>query len=365
MRLFTTCALFFAGVFAGFTQVTTTARMDGVVTDPAGASVPGAQVVVLQIATGQPFRATTDEKGYWALPSMQTGTYKVTVTHPGFKAATNGSVTLDAGVPATVNITLEVGAATETVEVTAGADIVQTTTATVTSTLQGRQVNDLPFTSHNVTELIASQPGTQNADGVRYATVNGLPQPTINITIDGINVQDNDTKSNPDSVFNAVQPRTQAIEEMNMSQAAVGADSSGEGAVQIKFVTKSGSNQFHGGLYETNRNSYFEACAFFNCLAHTAKDRINLNEYGFTIGGPVVKNKLFFFESFEFFDLPQTFPETEDYLTTTAASGIFTYNEGGVVKTINLLQLAAAANPNLPAADRQFPTAVDPTLAKT
>ena len=69
-------------------------------------------------------------------------------------------------------------------------------------------------------------------------------------------------------------------------------------------------NQFHGGLYETNRNSYFEACYFFNCLAGTAKDRINLNEYGFTIGGPVLKNKLFFFESFEFFDLPQSFGET-------------------------------------------------------
>src|SRR5580693_9745487 len=104
MRLFTTCALFFAGVFAGFTQVTTTARMDGVVTDPAGASVPGAQVVVLETATGQTFRTTTDEKGYWVLPSLQTGVYKVTVTHEGFKAASNADVAIDAGVPATVNI---------------------------------------------------------------------------------------------------------------------------------------------------------------------------------------------------------------------------------------------------------------------
>ena len=95
-----------------------------------------------------------------------------------------------------------------------------------------------------------------------------------------------------------------------MTTAAAGADSTGEGAVQIKFVTKGGTNTFHGGVYETNRNSYFEACEFFNCLQHIAKDQINLNEYGFTIGGPVVKNKLFFFESFEFFDLPQTFPET-------------------------------------------------------
>jgi hypothetical protein len=365
MRLLTTCVLFFASVLVSFTQVTTTARMDGVVTDQQGAVVPGAAVVVVQNATSQSLRTVTDDKGYWALPSLPTGSYKVTVTKEGFKAVTNANVVIDAGVPATVNFTLSVGATTETIEVMAGAEIVQTDSATVSSTLQGRQINDLPFTSHNVTELIASQPGTQNADGVRYATVNGLPQPTINITIDGINVQDNATKSNPDALFNAVQPRTQAIEEMTMSTAAANADSTGEGAVQIKFVTKGGTNQFHGGLYETNRNSYFEACAFFNCLQGAAKDRINLNEYGFTIGGPVLKNKLFFFESFEFFDLPQSFPETGTWLTPTAATGLFTYNVGGAVKTANLYTLAAAANPSLPAGVRAFPTAGDPTLAKT
>ena len=365
MRLFSAGVILAAFAFAASAQVTTTARMDGVVTDAQGAVVPGAQVVVTQTATSQTFHATADDKGYWVLPSLQTGTYKVTVTHPGFKIATNDNVVIDAGVPATVNMSLAVGAATEMVEVTAGATIVQTDSATVSSTLQGRQVNDLPFTSHNVTELIASQPGTQNSDGVRYATINGLPQTTINITIDGINVQDNATKSNPDGLFNAVQPRTQAIEEMTMSTAAVGADSSGEGAVQIKFVTKGGTNLFHGGLYETNRNSAFEACAFFNCLQGTGKDRINLNEYGFTIGGPVLKNKLFFFESFEFFDLPQSFPETGTWLTPTAASGVFTYGVGGAAKTVNLFSLAAQENPSLPAGTRAFPTSGDPTLAKT
>ena len=365
MRSLATCVLFFASALAGLAQVTTTARMDGVVTDEQNAVVPAAQVVVTQTGTGQVFRAVTDEKGYWVLPSLQTGTYKVTVTHPGFKSVTNDNVVLDAGVPATVNMSLSVGNTTETVEVTAGASVVQTDSATVASTLQGRQINDLPFTSHNVTELIATQPGTQNSDGVRYATINGLPQPTINITIDGINVQDNATKSNPDAVFNAVQPRTQAIEEMNMTTAAAGADSLGEGAVQIRFVTKGGTNSFHGGLYETNRNSDFEACAFFNCLQGIAKDRINLNEYGFTIGGPIKKNKLFFFESFEFFDLPQSFPETGMWLTPTAASGVFTYNASGAVKTVNLFSLAAAENPALPAGTRAFPTAPDPTLAKT
>jgi Carboxypeptidase regulatory-like domain/TonB dependent receptor len=366
MRSVTTAILLFlASAGAGFSQVPTTARMDGVVKDQQGAIVPGAQVLVIQPSTGESFRVTADAQGYWVLPSLPTGTYTVTVSHPGFKAAANANVVIDAGVPATVNTVLQVGSTTETVEVTAGATIVQTDNATVSSTLQGSQINDLPFTSHNVTELIASQPGTQNSDGVRYATINGLPQTTINITIDGINVQDNATKSNPDAVFNAVQPRTQAIEEMTMSTAAASADSTGEGAVQIKFVTKRGSNTFHGGLYETNRNSYFEACAFFNCLQGTGKDRINLNEYGFTLGGPVLKNRLFFFESFEFFDLPQSFPETGTWLTPAAASGQFSYNANGSVRTVNLYNLAAQQNPLLPAGVRPFPTAGDPTLAKT
>ncbi len=150
-----------------------------------------------------------------------------------------------------------------------------------------------------------------------------------------------------------------------MTSAAAGADSLGEGAVQIKFVTKSGSNQFHGLLFETNRNAAFEANYFFNGLAGIPKDRLNLNEYGWSIGGPVKKNKLFFFHSFEFFFLPQSFSETGTWLTPAAASGIFTYNAGGQVRTVNLYGLAQAADASLPAGVRPFPTSGDPTLAKT
>src|ERR1700683_3900034 len=121
MRLFRTVALCLVSLVAGFSQVPTTGRMDGTVTDPQGAVITGAEVTVTQPATSQTFHVTTDEKGYWALPSLGTGTYRVTVTHAGFKAASNANIVIDAGVPATVNIALEVGATTDTVEVTAGA----------------------------------------------------------------------------------------------------------------------------------------------------------------------------------------------------------------------------------------------------
>ncbi len=342
-------------VSAAFSQVST-ARMDGTVSDIAGALVPGAAVDAVNLSQQQSFKAVADEKGYWAIPSLQSGTYKVTISHPGFKTEVVGNVKMDAGVPATVNVTLQVGTVTDTIEVTGGAEVLQTDSATIASTLQGTQIHDLPFTSHNATDLIATQPGTQTAQGPRYSVINGLPQSVINITLDGINIQDNTNKST-DGVFNNVQARTEAIEEMTMSTAAANADSTGEGAAQVKFVTRSGSNAWHGGVFETNRNDFFEANYYFNSVNGLKRDYINLNEWGFRLGGPIKKNKLFFFTTLEFFFLPQSFLTSgEMWLTPQATNGIFTYKDGsGVVRTVNLYTLAAQAG---------FPSTPNPTLAK-
>ena len=361
MRSLAAYLILLAGAATGFAQVTTS-RLDGTVTDAQGATIAGADVQVVNIAQNQTLNAKTDEKGYWALASMPAGLYRVTVTQKGFKTETIDNVKIDAGVPATVNATLQVGALTETVEVAAGAEILQTDTAQVASTLQGTQIHDLPFTSHNATELIATQPGTQTALAVRNSLIEGLPQSTINITLDGVNIQDNTLKST-DGVFNAVQPRIDAVEEVTMTTAAAGADSTGEGAVQIKFVTRSGTNQFHGGLFEQNRNSFFEANYYFNSVTGNPRDRLNLNQFGGRLGGPIWKNKLFFFTSFEAFRLPQSFLETETWLTPSAVNGLFTYKDTkGNVQSVNLYQLAAAGNGHLTGNTRQFPTTPDPTL---
>lgn len=330
--------------------------MDGTVSDSGGALIPGASVEVVNIDQQQTYKTLADEKGYWAIPSLPSGTYRVSVAHAGFKTEALPNVKMDAGVPATVNVTLQVGQLTETIEVTGGAEVLQTDTATIASTLQGAQIHDLPFTSHNATDLIATQPGTQTAQGPRYSVINGLPQSVINITLDGINIQDNTTKST-DGVFNAVQARTEAIEEMTMSTAAAGADSTGEGAAQIKFVTRAGTNTWHGGVFETNRNDFFEANYYFNSINGLKRDYMNLNEWGYRLGGPIKKNKLFFFTTFEFFFLPQSFlTQNQMWLTPSATNGIFTYKDGsGTVRTVNLYTLAAAAG---------FPSAPNATLAK-
>ncbi|MGH9393958.1 MAG: carboxypeptidase regulatory-like domain-containing protein [Terriglobales bacterium] len=340
--------------------------LSGTVLDSAKASVPGAAITVLNPATGLKLTAASDLHGYWALPAMAAGTYQVTVAHAGFATQVVSNVKIDAGVPASVNVTMNVGAATQTVEVTGGADVVQTSTAAVTSTIQGTQIRNLPFTSRNVTELIATQPGTQTGNAVRQSQFDGLPQSAISQTLDGINIQDNTAKST-DSVFVAVFPRTDAVEEVTVSSAAAGADSLGGGAVQLKFVTRSGTNQWHGDLFEQNRNQALESNYFFNAAAGLPRDKLNLNEFGGSIGGPLLKNKLFAFFSVEAFRLPQSFLITnQNWLTPTAQSGVFTYQDTkGAVQTINLYQLASNENPSLPNTVRPFATAPDPLLAKT
>lgn len=350
-----TLLLVFATVTASFAQVT--GRLEGTVSDPQGAAVPAAQVRVINGLNGQSFNVVTDERGYWSLPALATATYKVTVTRQGFKTATLENVKVDAGVPATVNTALEVGAVTETVEVTAGAEILQTATATVTSTLVGRQLHELPFTSRNLTELIVTQPGSATPGVPRSTSVYGLPQSALNVTLDGLNIQDNSNRSS-DGFFNAIFPRADAIEEMTITSAAAGAENNAEGAVQMRLVTRSGTNDWHGGLFEQHRNEFFNANYYFNNLTNQPRDHIVFNQFGGTIGGPLRKNKLFFFANPEIFQLPQTYTEpVGTVLTPEAMQGIFRWGDNrGNFQSRNLLTLAGAAG---------FPATVDPIIGQT
>jgi hypothetical protein len=348
--------LLFAFVAIGAAQVTT-GRLEGTVADSQKAAVPGAQIRVLNRDTAQAIETVSDERGNWAVPSLSTAIYTVSVTHAGFKTATFDNVKIDAGVPATLNVMMEVGAVAETVEVSAGAEILQTASASVTSTLEGRQLHELPFTSRNLTELIVTQPGSATPGVPRSTSVYGLPQSSLNVTLDGINIQDNSNRSS-DGFFNAIFPRADAIEEMTVSSAAAGAESNAEGAMQVKMVTRAGTNTFHGGVFEQHRNQFFNANYYFNNLTGQPRDHIVFNQFGGLIGGPIKKNKLFFFAHMEAFQLPQTYTEpTGMVLTPEALSGVFRYGDNkGNFKSVNLFQLAAAAG---------FTATPDPVINKS
>jgi hypothetical protein len=316
-----------------------TGSLSGTVVDPKGDVVAGATVTLKDNATNQEFTAQTNSEGTFRIPSLSSGVYTASIVAKGFKQAVVTEIKIDVGKPSSINVELEIGTASETVTVVGGGELLQTQTATVGTTLTGRQITDLPTASRDALDLVLAMPGTTTVGRPRQSSVNGLPKGALNITLDGINVQDNLLKSN-DGFFTYVRPRTDAISEVTVSTATPGAESSGEGAVQIKFVTQSGSNDYHGGLYWYHRNPALNANYWFNNrdlppdpVTHKApQSRILLNQPGGKIGGPIRIPKLFdgtdkafFFVNYEEYRLPEKTLRTRNILSPQAQSGIYRF----------------------------------------
>src|SRR5262245_11272342 len=239
-------------------QVTPTGSIAGTVMDPQGAVVPNASVTAKNKATGEEKTATSSDNGVYKIPVLPSGVYNVTVEVKGFKKTQITDVKVDVGTPATVNVTLEIGNAQETVTIVGGGEVIQSQSATIGTTLTGRQITDIPTASRDALDLVLALPGTTTVGRPRQSSINGLPKGALNITIDGVNVQDNLLKSS-DGFFTYVRPRTDAISEVTISTSNPGAESSSEGAVQIKFVTQGGGNEYHGGVYWYHRNPALNA----------------------------------------------------------------------------------------------------------
>jgi len=346
-----------------FAQGVSTGRMDGTVTDPQGAAVPNAKVDVVNVATGAAFSTVTNVRGEWALPSMHAATYRVTVNQPGFKVAVIEGVEIHAGTPTSVPIKLEIGETTETVVVEGGAEIVQATSATVSSTIVGRQVSELPFATRNAVELMVTQAGTQTPGNPRSSTINGLPKGALNVSIDGMNSQDNMLKSS-DGFFSYIMPSIDSLDEVSVSTSAAGVDATSQGGAQIKFVTKSGTNEWHGGAFYQLRNTAFNANYYFNNQNGLPRDIIHLRQYGGHLGGPIIKDRLFFFGNVERYTYPGSAAYNRTVLTDDARNGLFTYKDtSGNIRQVNLYNVVASAA--VPAGVRPYPTTPDPILAKT
>ncbi len=318
--------------------------------------VVGAEVVVINANNGQVLKATTDEHGHWLLPSMPAGLYSVTVSLKGFRTLKVDGVQLDSGTPATVPAKLEIGAVTETVEVTAGAELVQTSNATVNSTIEGRQVNELPNITRSALDLLVSQPGVQTASVNRNSSINGLPNGALNLTLDGLNTQDELLKSS-NGFYTFIPILQDSVEQVTLTTAAAGADATGEGAAQMKFVTRGGTNHFHGGVFYQVRNTDLDANTYFNNINGLPRSIVKLTQTGFHVGGPIIKNKLFFFTNFELRRLPQSAPFSRTVLTPGAINGMYTYTDStGAQHNVNVLTLAQAAG---------FPGTANAAMLKT
>jgi hypothetical protein len=342
-----------------------TSSITGVVHDTAGGVIPGATVIVKSGATGSTFETVTNSSGAFNVPSIPAGTYTVTVSLQGFKTAETTDVRVQVGIPTTVNVVLTVGGVSETVTVTgASASLINTRTATVASTLNVDQVMQIPSPTRDllmggVTFLVGV-----NQEGVARgnATINGLPESFLNITLDGVSNQDTWNKST-DGFFAPVRPRQDAIEAVTVTTAVGGVEVGGSGATSINFVTRQGTNRFSGSAYEYYRDTWMNTNYWFNKRDGLEKNDVQLNQYGARVGGPIVipkvfdgRGKAFFFVHYEELRLPNDASRDRGVLHPDALLGNFRYNTASGVQTRNVLDIARSAG--------QIST-TDPTAIRT
>ena len=353
-------------VFASCLSAQVTSRLTGSIADPSGAAVPNAAVDVFLPGGAKPLlSALTTGDGLFAFTGVAAGAYDVIISAPGFRKSTNRGVVLTAGLETSLPvIKLEVGSLTDTVEVTESATTVQTTNAEVASSMSRSQLKDLPLLNRSPLGLVTALAGVSNGRA-GDSVINGQRTSFTNMTLDGINIQDNFIRTNAVD-FSPNLLLLDQVAEMTISTSNTN-PAFGNGASQVTFITPSGTNRFHGGLFEQNRNSDFAANTWFNDQSGVKKPFLNLNQLGGKIGGPIKKDKLFFYANFEAFRQHQQSAATRTLLTADAANGIFTYpNAAGVLQKVNLYTLTGQTpDPAIAALIKQTPgaAAINSTLA--
>lgn len=324
----------------------TTGSLTGTVTDPSGALVPGATVILVNEATKAERSAVTSSAGIFDFQALTPGNYTISVEASGFKRAVARNIVINVATSSSVIIPLEVGLAGESVTVTAAQETINTTSPSLTNTISTRQVADLPLPTRNPLELAGLQSGIAvTGTNVRGASISGLRQTTTNVTQDGINAMDNFVKTS--SLFAISTPSLNSTAEMTITSGTVGSDQ-GRGVGQVTLVTKGGTNEFNGGLFYMNRNDALQANTFFNNSAGltasgeeaSPRPRQNQHFFGFDIGGPIYflnfgegvpakwsgKDKAHFFFAYEGFRDNFSATRTRTVLTPQARQGIFRYN---------------------------------------
>ena len=298
-------------VALGAAAQTGTTSVHGVVTDKSGASVSSAQVTLVNAELGFQRGVATSAQGEFEFLGLQPGTYTLTVEASGFRKSERKNLQFLVNSPATVNVSLEVGSSTQTIEVSAQTETLNTTDASLGTAFSERQVKELPLEAGNVPELLSLQAGvayTGNRPDInkdtdtRNGAVNGARSDQSNITLDGVDVNA-DTKG---YAFTAVLPITQdSVQEFRVTTSNYNADEGRSSGAQVALVTKSGTNDFHGAAFWSNRDTFTSANDYFIKLSELESGQPNQppkllrNNFGGALGGPIKKDRLFFFVNYE------------------------------------------------------------------
>jgi hypothetical protein len=321
----------FSATTLSFGQNATTS-LRGSIKDPTGAYVPEAKVTLLAPATGDTLSTTSNKAGFYAFESLFPARYIITVKISGF-ADQAKTAELLVNQPATIDFTLSIQASTTTVDVSAEAQTLNTTDASLGNSVDNEVIESLPSETRNVPDLLALQPGvlylpvSGNSDS-RSGSVNGGRSDQGNITIDGLD----DNEPVGGFAFDPVLRETQdSIQEFRVSTGNTGSEFGRSSGAQIAMVTKSGTNKFHGAAYEYNRPTFTVANDWFNKQDELNEGRANIpgklirNIFGVSLGGPIIKNKLFFFANYEGTRMAENAEVTQETPTASYDQGILTY----------------------------------------
>ena len=289
----------------------TTAGVNGSVTDATGAVIPGARITVTNTATGAEREAVSDSAGLYDVPLLQPGTYKIAVQKEGFRQLARENVRLEVNQVARIDFAMQVGEVSETVDVQGAAPLLEASNSSVGQVVETKAVSDLPLNGRNFAQLAILSAG---AIGVGYGPagtigsgsrpddtrpgaelmVNGNREMSNNVTLDGV---DDNFRRN---ALITVRPSVEDILEFKMQTNLFGAEQGRSSGATVNVVTKSGTNDFHGSVFEFIRNNDLDARNFFNAKG-SLQPPFHQNQFGASVGGPIIHNKVFFFTDYEGF----------------------------------------------------------------
>ncbi len=296
----------------------TNATVSGVITDPTGAKLPSATVTFTNTATGAVFTATTNGEGLYRINGLLPGIYSSTVTMQGFKTSVRQGIDLHLEDQVSLDYALALGASNESVTIEADANILETVSPTVSQVIEGRQVEDTPLNGRNAMNLVALTPGvvpqggtsggsSNNTSGGAFTNANAFGNYSIagGLAAQGIIFVDG-------APINIVQGNAvafvltqDAAQEFRVESSVVNPQYGAFGGGVVSFGTKSGGNKMHGTIYEYFRNTIFNANTFFNNLNGVGRPKFNQNQFGVDLGGAIIKDKAFYFASYEGYRLAQ------------------------------------------------------------
>jgi carboxypeptidase family protein len=338
---------------SGRAQIQTTSGITGTVTDTSGAVIVGADVVVNEQDTGAVYKTKTNGSGAYSFSSLLPGLYTIRVSFKGFRTEVITDRRILATQPATVDVTLQVGQAAETFTVSGqGAELLTTTSQTITGTITPTLVKNLPNISGSFFDLLTLAPGvvpqdanrsngglgiSQTSSAYNYVHVGNTYNPSgtfvggnrdsaSNVSIDGSNVQDPVYQQTPQ------QQATDTVQELRVESANMSAEF-GYGASGVNVITRTGTNHFHGDVYELLRNNVLDANYFFDNLAGQKLPHYEHNLFGATVGGPVVRDKLMFFFNYQGLRAQQTQNAQSQMPPDTYRSGNFSVNANSTPQT--------------------------------